>query len=68
MSKQPARKHRETCGVEEPNLDHFADVKRALNQFLINRCPFTQKASVNAKARNERRKAGVNFDTQTTNV
>jgi len=57
MSKQPARTHREKSGMEEPKVDHFTDVKRALNAHLMKTDSVYQKASRDAKLRNQRRKS-----------
>lgn len=56
MRKDRTLKARETCGMEDPKLDGFSDVKRALHAYLLKTDKVYQKASRDSKARNEKRK------------
>ena len=47
---------RSTCGLAEPKLDHFTDVKRGLHEFLMRTNEEYQKASRLASERNQRKK------------
>lgn len=48
---------RSTCGVADPKLDYFTDVRRALHNKLMEIDPEYVKASRVAKDRHERKRA-----------
>jgi len=56
MRNKLTKAGRDTCGIADPKLDHFTDVKRALHNHLMKTEPIYRKANRDASLRNARRK------------
>ena len=54
---------RETCGLKDPKLDLFSDMKQALNKWLMKNDQTYRFAVESATARNQRRKERTKNET-----